>query len=58
MKPTICAHCGRPIEQRAGPGRPREFCTATCRRAATRKKNQRIERSDPVVDTWLKECGI
>ena len=28
-----CRWCGRPIDLRAGPGRPREFCKPGCRQA-------------------------
>ncbi len=28
-----CRWCGRPIDSRPGPGRPREFCRAGCRQA-------------------------
>ncbi|MDP1820679.1 MAG: hypothetical protein Q8K58_12440 [Acidimicrobiales bacterium] len=28
-----CRWCGRPIEVPPGPGRPREFCKASCRQA-------------------------
>jgi hypothetical protein len=29
--PTECKHCSRPIEQPAGRGRTREFCSTNCR---------------------------
>jgi len=28
-----CRWCGRPIESTPGPGRPRQFCKASCRQA-------------------------
>lgn len=31
-----CAHCGRRITRRPGPGRPARFCRASCRAAAHR----------------------
>ena len=31
-----CAHCGEPLPSRAGGGRRRQYCGATCRSAARR----------------------
>jgi hypothetical protein len=31
-----CAHCGTPLPSRAGGGRRRQYCDATCRSAARR----------------------
>lgn len=28
---TECAHCGKPLRARSGPGRPRSYCGDTCR---------------------------
>ena len=30
-KLSPCRWCGRPVEQRTGPGRPRQFCRRSCR---------------------------
>ena len=29
---TKCLLCSRRVKQKAGPGRPRKYCNATCRR--------------------------
>jgi hypothetical protein len=33
-----CAHCGKPLPSRAGGGRRRQYCDATCRSAARRAR--------------------
>ena len=38
-----CRWCGRGLEPRRGPGRPREFCKASCRQADYVARRRRIE---------------
>lgn len=38
-----CRWCGRGLELRAGPGRPREFCKASCRQADYVARRRRVE---------------
>jgi hypothetical protein len=38
-----CRWCGRGIEVRPGPGRPREFCGASCRQADYVARQRRTE---------------
>lgn len=38
-----CRWCGRGLELRGGPGRPREFCKASCRQADYIARRRRIE---------------
>lgn len=38
-----CRWCGRAIELRAGPGRPREFCKASCRQADYIARRRQLE---------------
>lgn len=61
-RPERCAHCSRELAQRAGPGRPPRYCSPRCRRLAARERQRAgpgpVERSDPLVNEWLKECGI
>ena len=33
-----CRHCGKPLPERRGPGRHQEYCDATCRSAARRRR--------------------
>ena len=60
---TRCAHCHAPIEQ-AHTGRHRRYCSATCRKAASRERQSSwewIEENDPQVatleDVWVDEHG-
>lgn len=59
-----CVHCGQPLEQPRGPGRPRTYCSDRCRRAYRRQRVQLVvlaallDRSDPAVAEWLKDCGL
>ena len=58
-----CAICGAPLVQPAGPGRPRQFCGENCQRTAARRRREvrrvaeLVERTDPRVDSWMRECG-
>lgn len=36
-----CAHCGGPLPADTGRGRHRRYCTATCRKAASRMTYRR-----------------
>jgi hypothetical protein len=38
---TTCANCGRALPRRAGSGRHRRYCNATCRSAARRERARR-----------------
>ncbi len=54
-KPTTrCRWCGRPVEPREGPGRPRSFCRAGCRQQSymARKlaKSHGLDDDDVIVD--------
>lgn len=45
-KPLVeqrCRWCGRRFERRGGPGRPREFCRASCRQADYLARQRRAE---------------
>ena len=37
-KAACCKHCGAPFEPNRGPGRPRQFCSPACYRAANRER--------------------
>jgi hypothetical protein len=62
MKPSICAYCGKPLVQPAGRGRPRRYCSRKCQRAAAYRRPMppvsHLDRSDPRVDRFLKDCGL
>jgi hypothetical protein len=38
-----CRRCGRPIDQRPGPGRPREFCGESCRQIEYQRRRRAAE---------------
>lgn len=38
-----CRWCGRPLEVRTGPGRPRAFCKASCRQADYIARRRQVE---------------
>jgi Plasmid pRiA4b ORF-3-like protein len=38
--PRVCRHCGAALRQKAGPGRDRLFCDATCRSRARRARTR------------------
>ena len=38
-----CRRCGRPIQQRPGPGRPREFCGESCRQIEYQRRRRAAE---------------
>ncbi|MEV4064376.1 hypothetical protein AB0J22_29980, partial [Nonomuraea dietziae] len=49
---TPCAHCGAPIEQRKGRGRPRAYCADTdCQAAA--KRERELRRATPGLEGSL-----
>lgn len=36
----ICERCGRPFEAKEGPGRTARYCSARCRKAASRERGR------------------
>jgi hypothetical protein len=48
-----CAACGRPLAPTQGRGRPRQYCNATCRSAARRKRNRPDGPASPNVNEKL-----
>lgn len=40
--PEVCAACGRPLPTREGRGRRRQYCDATCRSAARRRRDRAV----------------
>ncbi len=48
-----CLHCDKPLPGRPGPGRKQQFCDATCRSAARRRREAVKESltNEPVVGT-------
>ena len=38
-----CRRCGRPIQQRPGPGRPRQFCGESCRQIEYQRRRRSAE---------------
>jgi hypothetical protein len=61
-RPERCATCGAALTQPAGAGRPRRYCGRRCQARAARRRRHAppatIERSDPRVDYFLRECGL
>lgn len=60
---TTCPICGRAVEQPAK-GRRRVYDRGACRFVAFRQRHkdsnkiQQLDRSDPAVKNFLRECGI
>lgn len=50
-----CARCGGPVEQSSGPGRPRSYCGAVCRRQSEYEL-RRVERHIASVETLLRRA--
>ena len=67
-----CRWCGRPLAQRAGPGRPREYCRQSCRQrdyeARQRASERGLDEGEIVVTRsrldalqdrlWILRCAI
>ena len=58
VKPVpSCASCGRSLPVNEGRGRPREYCNATCRSAARRRRDRADEAVPLSVNPFLTESG-
>jgi len=51
MGETRCGACGGPVDQSGGPGRPRAYCDARCRRLAEKRRaaDRRWAQRDPTL---------
>ena len=64
-RPARCAFCGKELtKHKGGPGRPRSYCNDHCGRKARKHRalqallQRNVERSNPVVHSWLQACGL
>jgi len=50
---VTCPHCGAPVEQHDGPGRPRDYCSDRCSQAERnqRRKEREAISGNPERDT-------
>jgi hypothetical protein len=54
--PRVCAACGRPLPIHEGRGRRRQYCDATCRSAARRRRDRAVSASgSDVIDELTAE---
>ena len=54
-KNGYCEHCGAPIATKPGRGRPRQHCSAACRKAAQRRRD--AQRKRPAPQYTCEHCG-
>lgn len=61
MVEKSCRKCGAKITQDDGPGRPADYCTAGCRRAAeheVRRLNRALERTEDAARSHREHLAV
>lgn len=51
---TNCKHCGRDIEQSGGRGRPREYCSSSCKQLDYKSRADRAAHDDAIREEFEK----